>query len=145
MKAYTVAVPSGWKFAGEVVHDTGCHGRGAGLKSLVQSPDGASAIGYFPGFRWDWTTNVFMREAMARSNCPGIEIDSAAGFLINIAVPHLHPFATIVSVQPLPPAGQASLAAQLTKRTAVRRERRRTLPRQAAQIDLGRCTRAHPL
>lgn len=115
MKAYTVAVPSGWKFAGEVVHDTGCHGRGAGLKSLVQSPDGASAIGYFPGFRWDWTTNVFMREAMARSNCPGIEIDSAAGFLINIAVPHLHPFATIVSVQPLPPAGQASLAAQLTQ------------------------------
>ena len=111
--AYTIAVPTDWKFAGEVVRDTGCHGKGAALKSTTQSPDGDTAIAYFPGFRWGWTTNVFQREAMANSKCPAIDIDTAAGFLVNIAAPSMYPYGTIVSVQPLAAAGQASIAGQL--------------------------------
>jgi hypothetical protein len=113
MTAFTLAVPIGWKFAGAVVRDSGCHGKGASLKSTSQSPDGQTALYYMPGFRWSWTTNVFMREAMEKAHCPDIDIDNAASFLVNIAVPNLQPRATIVSVQPLEAAGQASLAAQL--------------------------------
>ena len=94
-----------------MVGDSGCHGKGASLKSTRQSPDGETALYYMPGFRWSWTTNVFMREAMEKAHCP--DIDNAASFLVNIAVPNLEPKATIVSVQPLEAAGQASLAAQL--------------------------------
>src|ERR1700685_4269075 len=113
MTAFTLAVPTGWKFAGAMVRDSGCHGKGASLKSTSQSPDGQMALYYMPGFRWSWTTNVFMRAAMEKAHCPDIDIDNAASFLINIAVPNLEPKAIIVSVQPLEAAGQASLAAQL--------------------------------
>jgi hypothetical protein len=113
MTAFTVAVPNGWKFAGEVARDVSCHGKGAGLKTMSAGPDGLSAVGFLPGFRWNWSTSVFQREAMANSRCPGIDIDSAAAFLVNIAVPNMHPRATIVSVQPLDGSGRAALAAQL--------------------------------
>ncbi len=113
MTAYSVGVPSGWKFAGQVVRDPGCHSRGASLKTTTESPDGQTAIAYMPGFRWDWTTDVFQREAAEKSHCPNIDIDSAASFLVNIAVRNMHPRAAIVSVTALDAAAQASLTSQL--------------------------------
>jgi hypothetical protein len=111
MTAFTLAVPAGWKFGGEIIRDTSCHGRGAGLKTTTQAPDG-TAIAYLPGVRWVWTTAPLMRETMARARCPAVDIDTAAGFLLNIAVPNLRANAVIKAVLPLEPAGQASIAAQ---------------------------------
>jgi hypothetical protein len=54
-----------------------------------------------------------MNKLMEQAHCPGVEIDSAAAFLVNIAVPNLRPNAKIISVLPLDAEGQASLAAQL--------------------------------
>jgi hypothetical protein len=113
MTAYTMDVPSGWKFAGAIVRPGGCHANGAGLSYTVQSPDGVTAIVGLPGVAWTWNTSEQKRKFMEQSHCPGIDIDSASSFLVNIAVPNLHPHAKVVSVQQLLPEGQAALAKQL--------------------------------
>jgi hypothetical protein len=116
MTAYTLEVPSGWKFAGTIARDPGCHSNGAGLKYTMQSPDGVTALAFLPGMAWSWTSNPSIQKMMDSQHCPGVDIDSAASFLINIAVPTLHPKAKIIAVLPLAPDGQASLAAQLDKK-----------------------------
>lgn len=116
MTAFTMDVPVGWKFAGTIAHDPGCHSSGAGLKFTVLSPDGLTAIAVLPGTTWTWTTSASMQKIMESQHCPPVDIDSAASFLVNIAVPNMHPNAKIVAVLPLPAQGQASLAAQLEKK-----------------------------
>ena len=61
---------------------------------------------------WTWTSSASLKKAMESQHCPDVDVDSASSFLINIAVPILHPNAKIVSVLPLRPEGQAALAAQ---------------------------------
>ncbi len=116
MTAYTLDVPAGWKFAGTIARDPGCHSSGPGLKYTMQSPDGLTAIAFLPGMTWTWTSSEPMQKIMVGQRCPAVDIDSAASFLINIAVPNLHSKAKIVSVAPLLPEGQAALAAQLEKK-----------------------------
>jgi hypothetical protein len=117
MTAYTLEVPTGWKFAGTIARDPGCHSYGAGLKYTLLSPDAGTAMAVLPGMTWTWTSSAAMKKIMDSQHCPAIDIDSAASFLVNIAVPNLHPEAKIVAVLPLAAEGQAALAAQLeTKR-----------------------------
>lgn len=113
MTAYTLQVPSGWRFAGTIARGGGCHANGAGLKYTMLSPDGNTGLVAMPGVSWSWNTDETRRKFMEQSHCPGIDIDSAASFLVNIAVPNLHPDAKIVSVTGLLPEGQAALAKQL--------------------------------
>ena len=113
MTAYTLDVPAGWKFAGTIARDPGCHSGAAGLKFTLQSPDGLTAQAVLPGVTWSWTTSASLKKIMESQHCPPIDIDSAAGFLVNIAVPNLRPNAKIIAVQALKPKGQAALAAQL--------------------------------
>jgi len=115
MTAYTLDVPAGWKFAGTIARDPGCHSNGAGLKYTMQSPDGLTAMAFLPGMTWTWTSSESMRKIMAAQHCPAIDIESAASFLVNIAVPNLRPNTKIVSVLALRPEGQAALASQLEK------------------------------
>ena len=115
MTAYTLEIPDGWKYAGAIARPTGCHSNGAALKYTAQSPDGLTAMVFLPGVAWSWSGSESMRKIMESSHCPAIDIDSAASFLVNIAVPNLHPNAKIVAVLPLLPEGQAALAAQLEK------------------------------
>ena len=49
MTAYTMEIPSSWKFAGTIARDPGCHSKGASLKYTVQSTDGLSAFVMMPG------------------------------------------------------------------------------------------------
>jgi hypothetical protein len=113
MTAYTMDAPANWKFAGTIARDPGCHASAVGVKFSLQSPDGSTAIAVLPGMTWAWTTSASMQKMMEQSHCPGVDIDSAAAFLVNIAVPNLRPNAKIVSVLPLDAEGQASLATQL--------------------------------
>ncbi len=115
MTAATLQIPSGWKFAGAVVREPGCHSSGAGLKYTAQSQDGLTAMVLLPGSAWSWSGDAGMQKIMEQQHCPGIDIDSAAKFLINIAVPNLRPNAKVVEVLPLLPQGQAALADQLQK------------------------------
>jgi hypothetical protein len=113
MTAYTMEVPAGWKFAGAIVRPGGCHSVGAGLSYTEQSQDGVTAIVALPGVTWSWNTSEQRRKFMEQAHCPGIDIDSAASFLVNIAVQNLHPNAKVIEVLPLLPEGQANLAKQL--------------------------------
>src|ERR1700722_17306958 len=116
MTAYTLEVPSNWKFAGSIARDPGCHSSGAGLKYTMQSPDGVTAIAMLPGMTWTWTTSPSLKKIMESQHCPAIDIDSAASFLVNIAAPNLHTTAKIVSALAPIPEGQAALADQLEKK-----------------------------
>jgi hypothetical protein len=116
MTAYTLEVPAGWKFAGTIARNPGCHASGPGLKYTIQSPDGLTALAFLPGTTWSWTSSASMQKIMEQQRCPGVDLSSAASFLINIAVPNLHPKVKIVAVLPLLPEGQAALAAQLEKK-----------------------------
>jgi hypothetical protein len=115
MTAYTLEIPSNWKFAGTIARDPGCHSSGASLKYTLQTPDGQNALVVMPGVQWTWTTSASLQKIMASGPCPAVDIDSSASFLVNIAVPNLHPNAKIVSVLPLAAEGQAALADQLAK------------------------------
>jgi hypothetical protein len=97
MTAFTMDAPANWKFAGTIARDPGCHASSFGLKFSLQSPDGSTAISVLPGMNWAWTTSPSMNKLMEQSHCPGVEIDSAAAFLVNIAVPNLRPKAKIIS------------------------------------------------
>jgi hypothetical protein len=72
-----------------------------------------TAIVALPGVTWSWNTSEQQRKFMEQAHCPGIDIDSAASFLVNIAVQNLHPNAKVIEVLPLLPEGQANLAKQL--------------------------------
>ena len=110
--AFTMEIPTDWKFNGTIARPPGCHGHGASVKFTAQSPDGLSAVVALPGVAWEWVSDESAQKYMA---CPAIDIDTAASFLVNIAVPNLRSNAKIVAVLPLPPEGQASLKDQLEK------------------------------
>ena len=129
MTAYTLDVPDGWKFAGTIARDPGCHSSGASLKYTMQSADGLTGVVIMPGATWSWSSSPQMQNIMASSHCPAVDLDSAAAFLLNIAVPNLHPDAKIVSVLPLLPEGQAAIAQQL----AQEREQNAAMARQYGQ------------
>jgi hypothetical protein len=116
MTAYTVEMPAGWKFGGTIERDTRpCHGGGPELKSTMQGPDGTSTVVFLPGANWNWTADPVSFYSLVKVGCAPSDLKTAASFLVNIAVPLLDPTAKIVSVQPLPPAGQQSLAEQLQR------------------------------
>ena len=102
MTAFTIEVPSGWKFAGMILRPGGCHPPptpASGLSYTSQSPDGMTAFVTLPGVSWTWTSNG---TNIMGPKCPStMNIDTAAGLLLNIAVPNLHPDAKKVTVVPL--------------------------------------------
>jgi len=118
--AATMNVPSGWKFTGTVARPPGC--RAAHYPSVeytILSPDGVTAIAALPGASWRWSDSVSMQKIMARSPCPAVDVTTAAGFLVNIAVPNMQPKAKIIGVVPMPAeemAAQAKLQASLRQR-----------------------------
>jgi hypothetical protein len=93
-----------------------CHTTGSQLKYTMLGPDGTSAVITMPGAVWNWSADPLVVSAMVQAKCLPNDIHSAANFLVNIAVPIIHPNAKIVSVLPLTPQGQASVAAQLKNR-----------------------------
>jgi hypothetical protein len=114
MTAYTLEMPSGWKFGGAIVRDNRpCHGGGPQLKSTMQGPDGTSTVAFLPGAAWNWTADPVGFYSMVKVGCLPSDIQTAATFLVEVVAPILHPNATLLSVQPLPPAAQQSLAEQL--------------------------------
>jgi hypothetical protein len=121
MTAFTIEVPSGWKFAGMILRPGGCHPPpypAAGLSYTAQSPDGTSASVTLPGVSWSWSSNG---TNIMGPKCPSTtNIDSAAGLLLNIAVPNLHPDAKKVTLLPLGKNAQDAIAAQNEKLAASR-------------------------
>lgn len=110
MNAFTVNIPANWKFVGLILRPHGCYGPstpGDGLSYSAVAPDGVTASIQLPGAQWSWSSDGTSPQG---PKCAPIPIDSAVGYLLNIAVPHIHPTARILGVQPLPAPMQQNLA-----------------------------------
>lgn len=116
MTAFTIGVPSDWKFAGEVVRPPGCHGNGPTLKSTSVSPDGTLVIAHLPGYSCSWPLNRSNgpSQGPAAVRCAESDIVSAAHFLEKVAVPNMRPQATIVATHTFDPNKQVSTATSQT-------------------------------
>lgn len=119
MTAFTLNVPRGWKSVGTILRPGGCHGSStpaAGLSYTELAPDGVSAFINLPGVSWIGSSNGYNFQG---PKCPAnINIDTAAGFLLNIAVPHLAPRAKSVTIAPLDPKFLTALASNSQQQTA---------------------------
>ena len=119
MTAFTIEVPSGWKFAGMILRPGGCHPPptpSAGLSYTSESPDGLSAYVTLPGVSWSWSSNG---TNIMGPKCPStMNIDTAAGLLLNIAVPQLHSDAKKVALVPIEQSTRDAVAAQNQKLAA---------------------------
>lgn len=112
MNAFTLNIPADWKFVGLILRPGGCYGPSVpadGLSFSAVAPDGIDAAMKLPGAQWSWASDGTSPQG---AKCAPIAIDSAAGFLLNIAVPHIHPTAQILGIVPLTPAMQQNLDTQ---------------------------------
>jgi len=110
--AFTVDVPSGWKIAGTILRPRGCHGIGVpadGLSYTSLGPDGVTALGQLPGTTWSWASDGVTPQG---PKCQPVGITTAAGYLLNIAVPNIHPDARIIGMVPLTEQMKQGLEAQ---------------------------------
>ncbi len=109
MTAYTITIPSGWKYAGMILRPSGCHAPAVaadGLSFSTVGPDHITAYSQLPGVSWDWESDG---KSPQGPKCRPVGISTAAGFLLNIAIPNLRPDARNISLVPLPPQMQAGL------------------------------------
>jgi hypothetical protein len=115
MTAMTLEIPAGWRFAGTIIRPASCHNKGTGMTFTMRAQDGITSIIQLPATTWSWSTSPQMQKIMADGKCPAVDIHTAGDFLINIALPNLHPGAKVGAVLPLDPEGQASLEKQLAQ------------------------------
>jgi len=118
MPAFSVLIPTDWKFDGEVRY-----GKGVGnpedlarLAFRAASPDGRLAIEMFPGWSWTWAEDPMMRQAMQSQNAMSARMGgaraeigppmSARDFLTRVAVPRLRPGAQVLATGPTPDLDQ---------------------------------------
>jgi hypothetical protein len=119
MPAFSVLIPTDWKFDGEVRYAQGV-GNPEDLARLAfraTSPDGRLAIEMFPGWTWTWADDPMMRQAMQNQNAMTARMGgarseigppmSARDFLTRVAVPRLRPGAKVMGTEPIPDLDQA--------------------------------------
>ncbi|MBV9760362.1 MAG: hypothetical protein JO340_07360 [Acidobacteriaceae bacterium] len=109
MNAFTLKIPADWKFVGMILRPHGCYAPmvpADGMSYSAVAPDGVNAVMQLPGAHWAWSSDGTSPEGR---QCAPIAIDSATAFLLNIAVPHIHPTARIIGIQPLSAQDQQGL------------------------------------
>lgn len=109
MTAYTVNVPEGWSFEGDIVRAQDCHSGPPSLEYTMASPDGQIVVRRLHEMAWSWASNVQLQRGM---KCGSLDLTSAADFLVNIIVPRLHESATVLEVLPPTEAGQRAIEEQ---------------------------------
>jgi hypothetical protein len=91
---------------GTILRPGGCYRPAVaadGLSYTLLAPDGYTAVGQLPGSSWTSSSTA------QATKCAPVTINSAAGFLLNIAVPNMHPNATKVTLVPATPQMQSNL------------------------------------
>ena len=100
MTAFNITIPAGWKFTGMIERIGGCHGTQVpadGLAFTALAPDGITAIEKLPGTSWGWASDG---TSGLNPKCAPVKINTAAEYLLNIAVPNLRPDAKNIAVVP---------------------------------------------
>ncbi|HMG86642.1 MAG TPA: hypothetical protein VK574_13005 [Terracidiphilus sp.] len=106
LTAYTVGVPEGWKFSGEMAPGQNCHGTGQTLVYTLSSPDDQIIIRRLHEENWSYGNG---QQNQSRLTCGSVEMTSAVDFLVNIVAPQLHKSATVLEVLPATPEGEQAI------------------------------------
>ncbi len=109
MTAYSVNVPEGWTFDGDIVRAQDCHGGAPSLEYTMESPDGQIVVRRLREMTWAWNRNLQAQRGM---KCGSLDLTSAADFLVNIIVPKLHESARVLEVLPPTEAGERAIETQ---------------------------------
>lgn len=109
MTAYTVGVPEGWDFSGELAAGKDCHTPGRTLVYTLQSPDHQIVIQRLHEMNWAWGNGAANQ---SRLTCGSIDMTSAEDYLVNIVVPRLHGSAKILEVLPATPEGEQEIESE---------------------------------
>ena len=133
MTAYSFDAPAGWKSAGVLTRTRGCGATGASAKFTEVSPDGQTAFVMLPGVSWSWTDDPVAQRKAAAQNCPVIGLESAADFLVKMAVPNLRPNTKVVAL--LPPDSATQAAMQQQRELGIQLARQRGVPPPKGVLD----------
>jgi hypothetical protein len=109
MTAYSVSVPEGWTFDGDIVRAQDCHGGAPSLEYSMESPDGQIVVRRLREMMWVWSSNLQAQRGM---KCGSLDLTSAKDFLVNIIVPKLHESARVLEVLPPTEAAERAIEAQ---------------------------------
>jgi hypothetical protein len=114
----TVKLPAGWRFNGGVVHGSGsCYLAGDAPMWGGESEDGSHGIAVLPPLKTTFTSDRNYMRQLEAAHCPILRSSSAADFLTQYVLPHLHTGKVeIVSTGSEPQL--AGLADQLRQQTA---------------------------
>jgi Short C-terminal domain len=115
MRAYTMAIPANWRFAGTIARPRGCHANGWGTVYTAESADGSTAVILLPSVQWNWNSRPDLQRQMAARGCPPVEFTSPEDFLLQVALPMMRPKAELLTIDPPSPQMQAGLDQQLEK------------------------------
>jgi hypothetical protein len=141
MVAFTAKIPKAWKFTGMIAYPGGCHPPqipADGLTYTALAPDGITAVEKLPGNSWTWNS-----DGSTLGKCKPVKVESAASFLLNIAVPNLRPDAKDVTVVPLPPKLQQAIDDENTRQPQSGPMGRRTMD--AARVHVAYTYNDHPV
>ena len=111
MRAFTIQVPTGWKFTGMIARPGGCHAprvAAEGLAFTVLAPDGITSWEKLPGMSWAWASDG---TNPGNPKCGAVKISTAAEFLLNIVIPNLRPDAKNIRVIAVDPKVQQAMDA----------------------------------
>ena len=115
----TVKLPPGWAFNGGVVHgDTGCFAQGDSPMWSAESPDKSFGIVVLPMLKTGFTSDANLTRQMQQFHCPTLRSTSAADFLTQYVLPHLHPAGTMRILATGPEPQLAPMAEQFRQMSA---------------------------
>jgi hypothetical protein len=141
MVAFTAKIPKSWKFTGMIAYPGGCHPPqipADGLTYTALAPDGITAVEKLPGSSWTWNS-----DGSTIGKCKPVKVESAASFLLNIAVPNLRPDAKDVTVVPLPAKLQQAIDEDNKRQPQSGPMDRRTMD--AARVHVAYTYKDHPV
>ena len=115
----TVKLPPGWAFNGGVVHgDTGCYAMGDSPMWSAESADKNYGIVVLPALKTGFASDANIMRQMQQFHCPALRSTSAADFLTQYVLPHLHAVGSMHILAAGPEPQLAQMADQFRQMSA---------------------------
>ncbi len=115
----TVRLPAGWAFSGGVVHgDAGCFAMGDSPMWSAVSPDKSYGINILPMLKTSFTSVPALMQQLQQAHCPTLRSSSAAEYLTQYVLPHLHAAGSMHILSAGPEPQLAGMAEQLRQSSA---------------------------
>ena len=115
----TVKLPPGWAFNGGVVHgDTSCFAQGDTPMWSAESADKSYGIVVLPMLKTGFASDANIMRQMEQYHCPTLRSTSAADYLMQYVLPHLHAAGSMHILAAGPEPQLAAMAEQFRQMSA---------------------------